>query len=128
MDIIISNQSGRPIYDQIAEQIKALILNGELKEGDILPSMRLLAKELKISVITTKRAYDELEKQGFIFSITGKGSFVAGVNVEFIREEHLRRVEQHISEAVEAAILCELKCEDICDLVKMTYEDQLDKK
>lgn len=123
MDIIISNQSGRPIYDQIAEQIKALILNGELKEGDMLPSMRLLAKELRISVITTKRAYDELEKQGFIFSVTGKGSFVAGANLEFIREEHLRRVEQHIAEAVDAAILCELKCEDLCDLVKMSYEE-----
>ena len=86
MNIIISNSSGQPIYEQIISQIKAMIISGELKEGDALPSMRLLAKELRISVITTKRAYEELEREGFIVSITGKGSFVAGTNPDFIKD------------------------------------------
>ena len=77
MHIVISNQSGKPIYEQIAEQVKALIISGELGEGDALPSMRLLAKELRISVITTKRAYEELEREGFLYSVPGKGSFAA---------------------------------------------------
>ena len=85
MHIVISNQSGKPIYEQITEQVKALIISGELKEGDALPSMRLLAKELRISVITTKRAYEELEREGFLYSITGKGSFVAGKTRSFSR-------------------------------------------
>ena len=92
MNISISNQNGKPIYEQITEQIKALILAGQLKEGDPLPSMRLLAKELRISVITTKRAYEELEREGFLYTLTGKGSFVAGKNAEFLREEQLRQV------------------------------------
>ena len=86
MHIVISNQSGKPIYEQIAEQVKALIISGELGEGDALPSMRLLAKELRISVITTKRAYEELEREGFLYSVPGKGSFVAGKNTEFLKE------------------------------------------
>ena len=86
LHIVISNQSGKPIYEQIVEQVKALIISGELKEGDALPSMRLLAKELRISVITTKRAYEELEREGFLYSQTGKGSFVAGKDKELIRE------------------------------------------
>ena len=86
MDIIITNQSDRPIYEQIMDQIKAQIMNGELKEGDALPSMRLLAKELRISIITTKRAYEELEREGYIESYTGKGSFVTGVNHEMVKE------------------------------------------
>ena len=84
MHIVISNQSGKPIYEQIAEQVKALIISGELGEGDALPSMRLLAKELRISAITTKRAYEELEREGFLYSVPGKGSFVAGKNTEFL--------------------------------------------
>jgi GntR family transcriptional regulator len=86
MDIIITNQSDRPIYEQIMDQIKAQIMNGELKEGDALPSMRLLAKELRISIITTKRAYEELEREGYIESYTGKGSFVKGVNHEMVKD------------------------------------------
>ena len=87
MDIIIRNSGGIPIYDQITRQVKGLILRGELREGEALPSMRLLAKELRISVITTKRAYEELEREGFIQSVPGKGSFVAPQNIELIREE-----------------------------------------
>lgn len=124
MDIIISNQSTSPIYEQISEQIKALIISGALKEGDALPSMRLLAKELRISVITTKRAYEELEKQGFLFSVTGKGSFVAGANIEFIREEHLRSTETHIGQAVKSALLCDLSLTELQELVKIIYEEQ----
>ena len=101
MNISISNSAGQPIYDQIVTQIKSKIISGELREGDALPSMRLLAKELRISVITTKRAYEELEREGFIVSLTGKGSFVAEKNVEFIREEQLRKVEEHLNQAVE---------------------------
>jgi GntR family transcriptional regulator len=88
MDIIISNSSPKPIYEQITSQIKAMILNGTLREGEALPSMRLLAKELRISVITTKRAYEDLERDGFIETVTGRGSFVAGKNLEFVKEEH----------------------------------------
>lgn len=86
MDIIISNSSGAPIYEQICSQIKGKIISGELKEGDALPSIRLLAKELRISVITTKRAYEELERDGFLVTYAGKGSFVAGKNLDLIRE------------------------------------------
>ena len=90
MDIIIQNTSGKPIYEQITAQIKNQILSGALQAGDALPSMRLLAKELRISVITTKRAYEELERDGFIETVTGKGSFVAAQNAELLREEALR--------------------------------------
>ncbi len=119
MNINISNSSGQPIYDQITSQIKNLIITGELKEGDALPSMRLLAKELRISVITTKRAYEELEREGFIVSMTGKGSFVAGKNIEFIKEEHLRSMEEHLQQAVEAATLAGVTLPEMIDL--LTY-------
>ena len=100
MNIIISNSSGRPIYEQITSQLKQLILTGELKPHDMLPSMRLLAKELRISVITTKRAYENLEKDGFIYTLVGKGSFVADTDRELLREEHLKQVEDHLEMAV----------------------------
>nr|WP_297279848.1 GntR family transcriptional regulator [uncultured Butyricicoccus sp.] len=100
MNLILRNASGQPIYDQITSQIKALILSGELKTGDALPSMRALAKDLRISVITTKRAYEELERDGFIETVPGKGSFVAQANLELIREEHLRQIESHLSAAI----------------------------
>ena len=93
MDLIISNSSGAPIYEQICSQIKGKIISDELKEGDALPSIRLLAKELRISVITTKRAYEELERDGFLVTYPGKGSFVAGKNLDIIREERLRQIE-----------------------------------
>ena len=99
MDIIITNQSDRPIYEQIMDQIKAQIMNGELKEGDALPSMRLLAKELRISIITTKRAYEELEREGYIESYTGKGSFVKGVNHEMVKESVMFEIETMMEDA-----------------------------
>ena len=103
MNVIVSNASDRPIYEQIYAQIKSAILRGECKEGDALPSIRALAKELRISVITTKRAFDDLERDGFIYSVQGKGSFVAAKNKEFVREECLRQAEQKLTEAVETA-------------------------
>ncbi len=103
MDIIISNSGGKPIYEQIISQVKGLILSGKLREGEALPSMRLLARELRISVITTKRAYEELEREGFVQSVPGKGSFVAARDAEILREETLRKIERALSEAVELA-------------------------
>ncbi len=103
MEIYISNSSPKPIYAQITDQIRAAIFDGQLKEGDPLPSIRLLAKELRISVITTKRAYEDLEKAGLINTVPGKGCFVAPQNMELHREETLRKVEGHLQQAVDAA-------------------------
>ena len=103
MNVIVRNASDRPIYEQIYTQIKGAILRGECKEGDPLPSIRALAKELRISVITTKRAFDDLERDGFIYSVQGKGSFVAVKNRELLREEYLRQAEGKLSEAISLA-------------------------
>ena len=103
MEIYISNSGDKPIYAQITEQIKGKILSGELQAGEALPSIRLLAKELRISVITTKRAYEDLEQAGFVNTVPGKGCFVAAQNVELRREETLRTVEQHLQAALDAA-------------------------
>ena len=100
MNIIISNISDKPIYEQIYLQIKGAILRGDLKEGEALPSIRALAKDLRISVITTKRAFDDLERDGFIYSVQGKGSFVAAKNKETVREEYLKQAESKIEEAI----------------------------
>ena len=105
MDIIIRNTGEAPIYDQITRQVKTLILAGTLNEGEALPSMRVLAKDLRISVITTKRAYEELEREGFITTVPGKGCFVAPRNLELARENALRQVEEYLQKAVEAAKL-----------------------
>ena len=123
MDIIISNSSGQPIYDQISAQIKSKIISGELKEGDALPSMRFLAKELRISVITTKRAYEELERDGFLVSVPGKGSYVAGVNLEFVKEERLRRIEERMQEIVELSADCNLSLQELQDMLRLLYEN-----
>lgn len=124
MEIIISNAGNQPIYDQIVTQIKAHILSGKLKEGDALPSMRTLAKELRISVITTKRAYEELEREGFIVSYTGKGSFVAGANAELIREEHLRRIESLMREIVGLSHMSGLTLPELTGILSMLYKEE----
>jgi Predicted transcriptional regulators len=124
VDIIIRNSNAQPIYDQISAQIKSKIISGELKEGDPLPSMRLLAKELRISVITTKRAYEELERDGFIASITGKGSFVASKNLEFVREEHLRRIEELMQEIVERAAGCDLDLPELQQMLSLIHRGE----
>lgn len=121
MDILISNSTGEPIYQQISSQIKAMIMNGTLKEGDALPSMRNLALQLRISVITTKRAYDELERDGFIESYTGKGSFVKGQNAELLREENLRQTEELLSQACEKAKMCGLSLKELHDILNIIY-------
>ncbi|WP_342577080.1 GntR family transcriptional regulator [Psychrobacillus sp. FSL K6-2843] len=123
MQIIISNSSKEPIYEQITSQIKSLILAGELQEGAAIPSMRNLAKELQISVITTKRAYEELEKAGFIYSIVGKGSFVAEQNLEVIREKKLKVIEEQLSAVITNSREIGLSLDELQDLLKILYEE-----
>ncbi len=123
MDIIISNSNEKPIYDQIASQIKNMIMLGDLKTGDALPSMRLLAKELRISVITTKRAYEDLERDGFIESITGKGSFVSAGNTEFLREQQLRIVEDYLQKAVDTAKKSGITPEELTQIITLLYRE-----
>ena len=106
MNLFLNNQSSAPIYEQIYTQLKNLILSGELPEDTALPSIRALAKDLRISVITTKRAYEELERDGLIYTLAGKGSFVAARNQELLREEHLREIEQHFRAALQLAPAC----------------------
>lgn len=124
MDIIISNASGEPIYSQIVSQIKKHILDGTLAAGDALPSMRVLAQQLRISVITTKRAYEELEREGFIESYTGKGSFVKAQNQEIFREEQLRQAEALLMEAAEKAKLCGISLEELTDILRIVYQEE----
>lgn len=124
MDIIISNSSNKPIYEQISSQIKGMIINGTLKEGDALPSMRLLAKELRISVITTKRAYEELERDGFIATATGRGSFVAAKNLDFVREEHLRMIEDHLKKAADLATTANISLEEIVEILTLFMKEE----
>ena len=128
MDIIIRNSGGVPIYDQITRQMKGLILRGELKEGEALPSMRLLAKELRISVITTKRAYEELEQAGFIRTIPAKGSYVAENNTAQIREGYLAQIEEHFSAVLPLAASCGLGQEELVDLLRQSYQADQDAK
>jgi len=120
-DIIISNASGEPIYNQISSQIKTMILTGQLKEGDALPSMRNLALQLRISVITTKRAYEELERDGFIESYTGKGSFVKAQNQELFKEEQLRQMEELLAQVCEKAKLSGVSLEELKEILELIY-------
>lgn len=124
LDIIISNSSGKPLYEQITAQIKNMIIAGTLGEGAPLPSMRLLAKELRISVITTKRAYADLERDGFIETVPGKGSFVASKNTEFIREEVLRKVEGHLQSAVELARTSGMTYKELSETLELLYQGE----
>lgn len=124
MNILIDNRSGTPIYDQICSQIKSQIISGALKEDEMLPSIRGLAKDLQISFITTKRAYEELEKNGFIYTVPGKGCFVAPKNVELLREENLKKIEQHIDEIAKLAATCGLSRQDIIEMVNFSMEEQ----
>ena len=121
MDIIIRNTGDKPIYEQISDQIKNQILAGTLQAGDALPSMRLLAKELRISVITTKRAYEELEREGFIENFAGKGCFVKRQNTDFLREESVRQTEELLEKACERARLCGLSLEELKEMLEIVY-------
>ena len=122
MDILLSNSSGKPIYEQIADQVREQILSGALSAGDALPSMHVLAKELRISVITTKRAYEELERDGFLDNVPGKGCFVAPQNRELLREAQLRRVEDVLAQAVDEARKGGFSLSELQELLTLLYQ------
>ena len=123
MDIIISNSSGQPIYEQICRQIKGAIASGKLRPGEALPSIRNLARDLRISVITTKRAYEELERDGFIQTVAGKGSFVAQQNLELSKESNLREIERHLQAALELSRQIELPVEELHSILTVLSEE-----
>ena len=124
MNLLIDNKSGLPIYDQIYSQIKAQIISGDLQQDEPLPSIRGLAKDLRISVITTKRAYDELEREGFIYTVAGKGCFVAPKNIELLREENLKTIESYIEKIAQLAASCNLSRDDITEMIKLIWEEK----
>ena len=123
MDILIDNKSGAPIYDQIYSQIKTQIISGALREDELLPSIRNLAKDLRISVITTKRAYDELEREGFVYTVPGKGCFVAAKNVELLREEHLKKIEALMGEILSLGAACNLSKAELAEMFRLMMEE-----
>ena len=123
MQIVIDNRSGDPIYDQITRQIKAQIIGGTLLPDEALPSIRNLAKDLRISVVTTKRAYDELEREGFLYTVAGKGCFVAQQNLELVREEHLRKIETHLSEALRIAAQAGIDKNEVASMLRLLEEE-----
>lgn len=123
VNIFIDNKSGAPIYDQIYSQIKNQIINGTLKEDEALPSIRNLAKDLRISVVTTRRAYDELEKEGFIYTIAAKGCFVAPKNVELLREENLKQIEDYMDKIAQLALSCNLSKEELVEMFQFALEE-----
>ena len=124
MDIIISNSSGQPIYEQICRQVKGAVASGKLKPGEQLPSIRNLARDLRISVITTKRAYEELERDGFICTLAGKGSFVAQQDVELARESSLREIELHLQSALELSRQIELPINELQNILHVLSEEE----
>ncbi len=124
MNILIDNKSGTPIYEQIYSQIKSQIISGELKQDELLPSIRGLAKDLRISFITTKRAYEELEREGFIYTLPAKGCYVAPKNIELLQEENLKKIEEYIDEIVKLAVSCNLSKKEIIEMVNFSLEEQ----
>lgn len=124
MDIIISNASGQPIYDQIYTQVKNAILSGSIKPGETLPSIRSLAKDLRISVITTKRAYEELERDGYIYTVAGKGCFVAEQNIELVREENLRKIEEYMEKISQLAKQCNITEEQLVEMFRTLNQEE----
>ncbi len=123
IEIIITNTTNSPIYEQIYRQIKTQILKDELKEGEALPSMRMLAKELRISVITTKRAYEELERNGYIVTVIGKGSFVAKKNLQLQREENIKKIETLLAEAIEISLLWDIPYKELQEIMDTLHEE-----
>ena len=124
MNILIDNKSGTPIYEQIYSQIKSQIISGALKQDELLPSIRGLAKDLRISFITTKRAYEELEREGFIYTLPAKGCYVAPKNIELLREENLKKIEEYVDEIVKLAVSCNLSKQEIIKMVNFSLEEQ----
>ena len=125
MTILIDNKSGVPIYEQICRQIRQQILSGSLQEHQALPSIRALAKDLRISFITTKRAYEELEKEGFIYTIPAKGCYVAARNAELVREENLKQIEAHLEQVRLLSASCQLSKQDILSMIDFAWEDSI---
>ncbi len=124
MDIIISNSSNVPLYEQVKEQIKNKIVSNELKAGELLPSIRSLAKDLRISVITTKNAYDELEREGYVKTIQGKGTYVSNKNTELIKEEQLQKIESLMETAVSIARISDISKKEIQEMLDILYEEE----
>lgn len=124
MDIILRNESDDPIYKQIVDQVKAQIIGGRLTAGDALPSMRALAGQLRISVITTKRAYEELEREGYIENFLGKGCFVKSQNTDFLREETVRQTEELLEQVCKKAKLCGLSADDLKEMIDLMYSEE----
>ena len=124
MNIIISNSSNKPIYEQITEQIKNKVVSNELKTGELLPSIRTLAKDLRISVITTKNAYDELEKEGFVETVPGKGTYVANKNVELIKEEQLAKIQDLLATAVQLAKLSKISEQEVKNMLDILFMEE----
>ncbi|MBR4495320.1 MAG: GntR family transcriptional regulator [Clostridiales bacterium] len=124
MDIVISNTSGVPIYEQIEEQIKSQIMTGALTAGEALPSMRVLAKELKISIITTKRAYEDLERDGFIESVTGKGSFVKAVNSDIVKENMMFEIQELLDKACDKAVIGKVTRDELKEMIDLLYDEK----
>ncbi len=125
MQVLIDNHSGVPIYDQIFSQIKAQIISGDLRQDELLPSIRGLARDLRVSFITTKRAYDELEKEGFLYTVPGKGCFVAPRNVELLREENQRKIESHMEEIQKLGLSCGLSRGELVEIFTAFLEEPL---
>ncbi len=125
MTILLDNRSSQPIYEQIVDQIRGQILSGELRPDEMLPSLRSLAKDLRISVITTKRAYEELEQAGFLYTVAGKGCFVAAKNTELLREENLSRIEEHLAEIRRLAALCGLTKRELREMLDILEEEDV---
>ena len=124
MELVIRNTTNQPIYDQIYSQIKAQIIAGKLSPGEALPSIRALAKDLRISVITTKRAYDELEADGFLYTVAGKGCFVAEKNLDLIREQKLKELEDHLDAAVELAAQCGISSAQLQEMLRILLREE----
>lgn len=125
MVILIDNSGGVPIYEQIYNQIKNHIISGELKEDEMLPSIRNLAKELRISVITTKRAYEELERENYIYTVAGKGSYIAKKNVELLREENLKRIEEHFIASLELARMNGMNIDELVEMLQVLFNESM---
>ena len=124
MNILINNKNRQPIYEQIYTQIKNQIISCALKEDEALPSIRNLAKDLRISVITTKRAYDELEHEGFVYTVAGKGCFVAAKNIELLREENLRKIEEHLQQIASLAASCSLSRKELIEMFDIITQEE----
>lgn len=123
MNILISNANDKPIYEQICTQIKNAVLAGALRPGDALPSIRSLAKDLRVSVITTKRAYDELEKDGYLYTVPGKGCYVAEKNTQLVREAYLTQIEEHMTKILSLAAACGLTADDLAEMLRLLAQN-----